>query len=719
MSLDFISKSVGQKNQLAALIDSPNDSHVGYIVRMQFENVDVLTNDFFKERVGGITQNSFLLAASFDPENFESAHDVDKIVLLLRVQASVKLPQDDSNLITIIEHLQSKDSISKSDERDGIEPITHSLLQFGGLRCHVLGSFYLDISGQLILGADIEDFQSVAHMRVYKPQPKALGKIVNYIDPIRLGKTKEDSRALGFSRMPEPFSIGTVRYTSTNRLQKLNGTASVLVTVQPTDFLARRTAVLGMTRTGKSNTIKTTVSAVALAAARDHVSVGQLIFDMNGEYANANGQDDGSSIAEVFQNNVVRYRGIDTKGFFDLRDNFYKSLENGLQLLQSSILASLGSSAGQDMQGFLTLSLGEPEDFQKAARWKKTTALYKALLKESDFPHSESDDFVQFSVGEQVFEQIFEALFSNQAEQEGIVCKNKAARVTYVKGQLGDPNKGISLQETIIFFKAVREADRHIRDNNDRSPGIESSTKGKSWLDPHDRSLLNLLSGKNDNDRPIRSTRTLNSAGLAFHSKKGSDNIARDIYAHLEKGRIVIVDLSVGTQSVRENLSLQVASYVLNESFSRFTANQVQPPCLVIYVEEAHNLIGKNADFNSTWPRIAKEGAKAKIALVYATQEPSSVHSNILANTENFFVTHLNNDDELKSLSKYYDFSDFSQSLKKAQDVGFARIKTLSSPFVVPAQILKFEPDKLKQIYDSLPVRPGFQAAPAPKENEG
>ena len=105
--------------------------------------------------------------------------------------------------------------------------------------------------------------------------------------------------------------------------------------------------------------------------------------------------------------------------------------------------------------------------------------------------------------------------------------------------------------------------------------------------------------------------------------------------------------------------------------------------------------------------------------MVYATQEPSSVHSNILANTENFFVTHLNNDDELKSLSKYYDFSDFSQSLKKAQDVGFARIKTLSSPFVVPAQILKFEPDKLKQIYDSLPVRPGFQAAPAPKENEG
>jgi len=38
--------------------------------------------------------------------------------------------------------------------------------------------------------------------------------------------------------------------------------------------------------------------------------VGQIIFDINGEYANPNLQDEGTAIYELFQKEVLRYSTI-------------------------------------------------------------------------------------------------------------------------------------------------------------------------------------------------------------------------------------------------------------------------------------------------------------------------------------------------------------------------------------------------------------------------
>jgi len=709
MAMDAVANKVAAKSILASLVSDPSTTHVGYVFSMSYTEARVLTNDQWRSRVFGIPKNSFLIATAFDPEAFASAHELDKVVILLRVIEPAPLPQDGEIVKAIIEHHQNRTSVTRVDAFDGLDPYTHNQIQYGGLLCRVVGSFCME-NGRLLFGADVEDFFSASHLRAYSPNVGALEKIVNYADPIRLEKSLEDAKKMGFNSPPEPFEIGHIRYTSANRLQKEKGTYSVPVRVQPMDFLSRRTAVLGMTRTGKSNTVKTMVSAVALSAMKAQVSIGQLIFDMNGEYANATQQDFGSSIADVFSDNTIRYRGLITPGFYDLRNNFYESLEAGLEILQN-VLRDKFTSNQPDQQTFLRLSLQEPPttDISSHVRWQKQVAIYRCILSKAGYPLGNQPDSIRMKVGKDVFAQIYDALAlePNSATKE--------AKVLRVKSDYGDPNVGLSHSKMEKFLLKAREADVTWRASASPTNGNGiNSSGGDSWFDPNSQALANLLAQLNSKGSYINGWNSF-TIGNDYHSPNGSQSIPSDIYGHLLEGRIVIMDLSVGSESVRKTMALQIAGHIIDESSKKFNEG-ITPPSIVIYVEEAHNLIGKESKLDETWPRIAKEGAKFGISLVYSTQEPSSIHPNIMANTENLFVTHLNNEKEVKALSAYYDFGDFGDSIMKAQDVGFARIKTLSAPFVIPVQIKKFDPDAVSKLYGALARPKSFIAAPKPAE---
>jgi DNA helicase HerA-like ATPase len=140
--------------------------------------------------------------------------------------------------------------------------------------------------------------------------------------------------------------------------------------------------------------------------------------------------------------------------------------------------------------------------------------------------------------------------------------------------------------------------------------------------------------------------------------------------------------------------SEKICIRIFTDSMGRFINNESNN-FIQFYFEEAHNLFPKkeDKDLSQIYNRIAKEGAKLNLGMIYATQEVSSISSNILKNTQNWFIAHLNNDDEIKELRKYYDFSDFADSLIRfsaKNDKGFVRMKTYSNPFVVPVQIDRF-----------------------------
>lgn len=232
-----------------------------------------------------------------------------------------------------------------------------------------------------------------------------------------------------------------------------------------------------------------------------------------------------------------------------------------------------------------------------------------------------------------------------------------------------NPKDGFDFETSEKWFLAAR--------NSNKKTPLKSSN-GSAWLDSECVAMLNLLAMKNSNDAFIKGYRTVEIA-RDYHSPQRSDEVCNEIYNSLIDGKIIILDLSVGNALLRERISKKIAAYIFNSSMENFTKGKT-PSNIVIYIEEAHNLIGKGMDLTETWPRLAKEGAKYKIALVYATQEVSSVHKNILANTENWFVSHLNSDIEIRELAHFYDFQILASRFYDPRTLVFYKGKNIIKP---------------------------------------
>ncbi|MGP8955617.1 ATP-binding protein [Enterobacter mori] len=650
------------------------EQFVGRPFYLSYDIARLLVCDAWKAQVKGIPAGCFLLA-------FYDGEDGVEEAVLLRALSQTKLPTDNDVISSMIEYYKDNLDISgRAGSLKGgkLDEFTRYEFSFSGLECRVLGVFYRTQKGNIEFGADLENFYAANNYTVYKANGDVLEFIVNQRDDG--GLVGQDSE----------FKIGSVRYSSSRRHQSQE--ENVNVWVNPKDFLGKRSAMFGMTRTGKSNTVKKVIEAteeisrkalILLDSASPETSeftssgsptfpVGQIIFDVNGEYANANRQDSGTAIYDLYKEKVYRYSVLEKNDFKVMKVNFFKDIESGFSLISSYFQEQ--SLGGDYVNNFIAVSFEKPESTNlngsEWTRYNRLVAAYKCCLYRAGFKAPN---------GEKI-------KFTGAAEINSEILEDRVL----------DPKLGLTLEEACTWFERVWEQYDDLKFFKDYI-----NKKGYEWANDDLKSMMVFLTtyklpGKKNQVSGYKKIRVKQLHNL--HTTSMDESFEIEIPRLLQQGKIVIVDLSQGEPVVQRLFSEKICRSTFNISMDRFI-NNLPNNFIQFYFEEAHNLFPKkdDKDLSQIYNRIAKEGAKLHLGMIYATQEVSSISSNILKNTQNWFIAHLNNIDETKELEKYYDFKDFTHSLvnfSATNDKGFVRMKTYTNPFIVPVQIDRFLANK-------------------------
>ena len=582
---------------------------------------------------------------------------------------------------------RASDSPHNWDERQNTDQFTLHQMRYAGLRCSILGTFRMVPDADagdwhLTFGSDIDNFYAGQGMKIYKPIGAALEQIVNF--------TRDGAPGSGRVR------VGEIKYAAALDRGRPE---SVPVLMTTRDVVAQRTALFGMTRTGKSNTVKTLARAVFElrldSSAPERVA--QLIIDPNGEYANDNPQDDGclrnvAHLPGADREDVVTYgltrhpndpgRRITKVNFFGpvlrsqpprgakVLDEELQSLHMGKQLidgrLEEESAAYIGAFRATDMAA--PRGVTQYDDYK---RYRRAVFVYQSVLAAAGFAPPSND----VSVG---------GLFGKETRKAIGEDSSLSGFASHLEDRLSWDAAAAFCRELSKWFQRGGGGQAFDRE-------YQASHEGRSWSDDRLLGLLRIF----DYSRGLQAIRECRD----WHDPSRDRDYTEEIVADLRDGKLVILDQALGDPVLNEQSAERIMRAIFARQQQRFTnpvkgsdGSFLSPDPVIVYVEEAHTLLprGSEEDTRNIWARTAKEGAKFNIGLVYSTQEPSSIQRNILRNTENWFLAHLNSTAETRELDQYNDFADFSGSIRRVKEPGFLKVRMMSSPYTLPVQIDRF-----------------------------
>ena len=670
MSSEFI----GSRGLLGLL---ESNYPLGRVVRMDYTSATIATLDYYINIAGGVPRNCFLLAVP----NVEDG-ETPREAILLRVREITEL--DLSRELRAV-----KEQLAASDERRRLDPMTEQRMQIAGYDCKIMGTFYEE-NGELTFGSDVDRILAAQSYEVLKPHGSSLSILSSY--------SRKGSLIAGESKM---VKLGRVRYSETEKNADLE--AAFYVDVK--DFIGKKSFFGGQSRSGKSNSLKVLVSQVFSYSKENNVKIGQLIFDPQGEYANTNAQDMGSSLASMGNgHDVVIYRtqmkgvGYERQLLLNLleEDNLELLWDLMLIELRSGISASANYIAGLNYVDFIKpdKTVLDPDEHKRAMvhYQRKRLGLY-AFMKLARFSGPIKN--LEVNVGKE--------------NNEEVIALHDDLTLRPIGGNIAVGSVDAAHKLFTWILQQERNGNRRRVEEEAEEPlmGVdglpvedepmirEEQVLSESWIkDLQDGSLEEFKKQFQQYEKGRSGVVAAFQRLKELHTNDSNGDLRAHIWEDIRAGKLIIVDLSVGSPTTITVLSELIVESLIQHSSERFTSG-LEAVKYQIVVEEAHNLFsrqGAKEDAMDPWVRLSKEGAKYEIGLVYGTQEVTGVDPRILSNTSNFVITHLNSTTEVRELSKYYSFADWSDQIIASESRGFARVKTESSPFIIPVQIDKFNP---------------------------
>lgn len=625
---------------------------VGYVLEIGYSKAKIITSDPYKAAVGGLPRNSLLIMVPDDYKKYK-AH-----FALIRVLDSAPHP--------LTQEVQQAYFDLQKKSMPEIDVFTEAELQWGALETSVIGMFYEnpDKLDKVEFSGDLNNFVSAHRYRVFSPTDELLHLIVNALVP----------------EGPSRFPLGNLRLTEC-RLplpdKKLPNVTAYLSTL---DLMGTRTAMFGKTRLGKSNIVKLIATSL-IQTTRTTRNVGQLIFDPEGEYANNNPKDNSRSIASANPDVCAVYALTQKPSTPSkpLKLNFYEHPEASHRILRD--LLALDRRDAIYVQSFNTVELPRIEDIgslphNEQLRARRRILMYWAILKKAGY---DADEARLARINP--LDPRYHAAFRQNAYQTVL---NRT------------PPALADLDDVVGEFEVIADFIRNLSDNDP----LLASSNGNPLFQRDERALLGFL-------RPSAGAGPSMIHRYTKYHDRNASNFTTEIISLLEAGKTVIIDLGNADPQVMDYFSYDLTNSVFKHQVDKFSNDKLGNHYVQLYFEEAHNLFPKDQkDPTNIYKRVAKEGAKFNIGMIYSTQSVTTIDPDLLNQTENFFIAHLPSRLEVVALSRLNTaYEGIEEDILNSKTVGYVRMLTRSHRFVIPVQARKFEP---------VPPGPAVTTSPPP-----